>query len=826
MALSFDDDPSGLLYPGAMPSGYQLPVSSFEDEAQEELFRQAMTPQEIMPADPVPYPEPEPLAVGSTLGPRGRGTPTTQIAKQIPYSQDARGKLRIGETGEAQPDEVAGPGTPAYAPEGEPITAPPVFVGDGEAGLAAGGVTPEGDAGIEIDQPGLAAGGVTPEGDAGIEIEGEGLPPPPPTETTAENYYRLLALAKAPRDGTVDPAQIDHAQTLLGWLDDKGEVTKQSPFFDENKLTQEELNRKYRGESAQENFERREKDRLAAQAEEKRRLDEIRDNQIKARDQGDRIYDEARASAKRDRDRNQLEARELASREIDPGRWWNTRGTGQKIAALLGAIAGGLLEARGGKNHALPMLQQMMQDDVDAQKANIANKRALLGDEEKSIGQRLADADEDHRIGSARMQANYEILKGNVAEYMQNFNPRGAQAQRFREFMQAIDRDAAKAADEAEKQSAEWKIKIGDYNIRAQDAENRRKAADAAAAKARAAAAASASSGEKLTPDQWVAWQASPSALRPPRDMNKKEFDDWMEQQTKLNKLKGDKSEAQIRKEEAEATKAEAEASAFKGGFQINNPDTAKPFVDANGDPIAIKNDTQRNELISALEAAKRLRRLADRMAQIKEKDGGNWKVLGSDEAQELESLRSAVDFTTFKAFGLGAPSEGDKELAVGGRGGVDPSSFVRDATKGLQTYADQVEKMANDKLRLAGFAGKFRLARLSDLPQAKDDYIDEIGKRLTTSLTAPATPSGNPIKAAQHQIRAAFAPELKKRTDEDLQALAAHAENAASPEDRKRVRTLLEGLAAKAVDPDTRKRVKKIIDDLPGGNERTDKAR
>lgn len=71
--------------------------------------------------------------------------------------------------------------------------------------------------------------------------------------------------------------------------------------------------------------------------------------------------------------------KELASGNIDPHHWWNTRNTGQKIATTIGMILGGIGQAfGGGPNATLQMVNKAIDQDIDAQKANLGKKQSLL----------------------------------------------------------------------------------------------------------------------------------------------------------------------------------------------------------------------------------------------------------------------------------------------------------------------------------------------------------------------------------------------------------------------------------------------------------------
>lgn len=69
----------------------------------------------------------------------------------------------------------------------------------------------------------------------------------------------------------------------------------------------------------------------------------------------------------------------IAQGSIDPGRLYSNMGVGQKIATGIGLILGGLGSgATGGRNVVLDHLNQLIAQDVDAQKANLANKNSLF----------------------------------------------------------------------------------------------------------------------------------------------------------------------------------------------------------------------------------------------------------------------------------------------------------------------------------------------------------------------------------------------------------------------------------------------------------------
>lgn len=84
-----------------------------------------------------------------------------------------------------------------------------------------------------------------------------------------------------------------------------------------------------------------------------------------------------KAQADKAAEQHDLEARnmakQLAAKEIDPERYWNSKSTGGKILATiglaLGSLGGGLTKS--GQNIPLQMLNQSITNDIDAQKTNM-----------------------------------------------------------------------------------------------------------------------------------------------------------------------------------------------------------------------------------------------------------------------------------------------------------------------------------------------------------------------------------------------------------------------------------------------------------------------
>lgn len=149
------------------------------------------------------------------------------------------------------------------------------------------------------------------------------------------------------------------------------------------------------------------------------------------------------------------------------------------------------------------------------------------------------------------------------------------------------------------------------------------------------------------------------------------------------------------------------------------------PYRNKDGSVFAVKDDTRRKDIDNVNSAAKQVRRMADLVKILREKDGGASAAVGSPEYQELRSLAAQTDFETYKAFGLGAPSAGDQQLATAARGGKDITSFIYSPEAGFDTYANGLEAKLNTKMRDAGYTGPdVKLPRWRT-PTAEDEALE-----------------------------------------------------------------------------------------------------
>lgn len=83
--------------------------------------------------------------------------------------------------------------------------------------------------------------------------------------------------------------------------------------------------------------------------------------------------------------------RQVREEEIDPGRFWENQSTGGKIFTVLGMVLGSVGQAFNGQpNRAIDVVQGAIEQDLAAQRANLANRRDSLN-AERSLYQELKD---------------------------------------------------------------------------------------------------------------------------------------------------------------------------------------------------------------------------------------------------------------------------------------------------------------------------------------------------------------------------------------------------------------------------------------------------
>jgi hypothetical protein len=136
--------------------------------------------------------------------------------------------------------------------------------------------------------------------------------------------------------------------------------------------------------------------------------------------------------------------KELQTQKIDPNRVWGNKSTGGKIATAIGIILSGIGSGlTGGPNLAMQVIDGEIERDLDAQKANLDNKRAGLGDKINALAAaRTITKDEVEQLDVSRLimldaikaklqsfalQTDSEVAQGRVMEAVGMIDQRSAE---------------------------------------------------------------------------------------------------------------------------------------------------------------------------------------------------------------------------------------------------------------------------------------------------------------------------------------------------------------------------------------------------------------
>lgn len=432
-----------------------------------------------------------------------------------------------------------------------------------------------------------------------------------------------------------------------------------------------------------------------------------------------KISDEARGRARQERAQLEAEAKALA--DTPPPDWFEDGGIGRTITAALMAFAGGLVQhLNGGRNLGLEMVDKAIDRYNARQSESYRRKKGAIDDRRAAVAGELSDVDADERRGAAVRAAAWESTIRLIDAEQQNFDPQGTTAMRMEMAKrEALARQAQALAAfeerEIKRMEAQGKsqLEIAKFLEQSQknriDAENDRRRIGIegyrAATDRQKAQAEIDERKEDSTPlaveelrrlfpnAPEEAFQLGPTSL--------KKFRKHLSSFGEGAATGRGASEGKIKQAQARLEESGPGGSPYGIGDQEGNPIRAK-----NGNVFEVKDPTERKRARELITAAKNVRRIADIVKVMRADSGGASSTVGSDEYQELKSLASQIDFETFVGYGLGAPSEGDKALAEGVRGGKDIASFIHDPSSGFTAYAKGLEEKANEELRTLGYDG------------------------------------------------------------------------------------------------------------------------
>ena len=432
-----------------------------------------------------------------------------------------------------------------------------------------------------------------------------------------------------------------------------------------------------------------------------------------------RIFRESREEAAREAAALDAEAKKLAEERVTPSDWYEEGGIGRTIAAVLAAVAGGLVQhLNGGRNLGLDMVERSIDRYINTKQNDLSRRRQLLADRRQGVRDRVSDAGANLREQAMIRAHAWNSLANEIATEQQAFDPEGTTAVRMEEAKRKSLAHAAKSLLEYEAALAKQieNARKHDLDVRKQlEAERHNREQERTSRTSAAASYLSAKTGARKTDAEIKALEAENTprppdyfaavygeGMRPPHAMSEKAYRAWLEAKDKGAKVTKEEAEGVIKQ-----AQARLESSGPSGSPYAVADQEGAALRQKDGSIFEVKDGTQRRRVMDIMASAKNVRRIADLVKIMRADKGGASATVGSPEYQELQSLAAQIDFETFVGYGLGAPSEGDKALAEGVRGGKDISSFLYSPEAGFQSYAQGIEEKANTELKNLGYDGE-----------------------------------------------------------------------------------------------------------------------
>ncbi len=580
------------------------------------------------------------------------------------------------------------------------------------------------------------------------QAEADAIPPlPPPAEEHVPSA--LAAKANEWSDYRVEPADM---------LRDEG-----VPSQDPNEIQME-------GEPAPQLTEEQEAERLAADPEAMiRKQDEwaqfqesrLQEEQRKTdfqRERNFKIDQEARVKAQADTEAINADAIKLSQAKIDPKRWWKNASTGQHIGAAISAIVGGLVAGRtGGPNTGIQFLQGLIDQDIDAQKTDLANQQQMLGMRRGIVGEQYRLHGDAFRATEAARMASYDMAIGEVATSMQQWDPKSAKVMRLAKIKTGLEQARAQSAQA-----------VADYNLKraTDEATLEGKQLDNLQKRGKL------SGGGVAKPVVTIprAEFKRRFGVDPGQDVPEKEIDKHLERAKKVRDLGGLDREQSV------------------GGYKEVGPDgkvTAQRFTQDDGSVWnPSKEDTPKLKT-SAVAVKKAIRGLRQ-IQELHKDEGGAGRFSDANFA-----YRKAVNKLVFDVAAANGWSTSDEQSFNAARDAIlggDPSSFnTGDVQKLLEGSIEDLKLGHIDLAEKAGYTGDpSKLMQGIEPPQAasKETGIDEMAKAAQASYGAESHNVAGAIIPGFNQLQgkdAAEGAKLRMAEIDKMANMAIHYNNRAA---------------------------------------------
>jgi hypothetical protein len=179
-------------------------------------------------------------------------------------------------------------------------------------------------------------------------------------------------------------------------------------------------------------------------------LDEAVDRDLADRKASIEVFQKNQADVVKERAALRAEREALTDAKIDNKHWEKSLGTGETIAAYVMAIAGGILAGRTGDTSVVKMFSDLIDQDIETQKANLSHRRGMLNDRQSALADLAAQNGDDFRSAEALRLAMFDTVKAQLASERKKFDPKGTAARELARQEMALDAEAAAALAKAD----------------------------------------------------------------------------------------------------------------------------------------------------------------------------------------------------------------------------------------------------------------------------------------------------------------------------------------------------------------------------------------
>lgn len=430
------------------------------------------------------------------------------------------------------------------------------------------------------------------------------------------------------------------------------------------------------------------------------------------------------------------DALKLAQTKIDPDRWMSTRSAGQKLAALIAVVAGGLYQGRTGsaRNIGMDLIQQHIDHDIDAQKQDIESGKYALGIRQNQVAQEFKRTGDLYAATEVVRLATYQAALARIQTEQQNFDPHGAGYLNRAIAAQEMQGRIAQAGEARRKTIFEETDKVIKADQEQQKINDTRWKAkqDVALAWTKETREANAKKEDQVfTPAELAA--IHPGAPVPPIGMTLKNFGSFLE-----TSKKGQEAALGGREYTIGDVRPVRDADGNIVGTQ------AMPFVNGDKKPFLAPSTDEAKKLRNQKAGVDTTNQFVNQMTAGIRKYGGSSEFFRSPEWQTMKANNESLLFALHQAYGVEGFRPGVLEQMEKALGGQDPNKITvlqTNAIPGLEAAKKAVNAHFNSNLRAAGYTGEeYSPADVKppdELPQLADRTLAESAPGLLDKMGA-----------------------------------------------------------------------------------------